>query len=291
LRDPGAIGAPYIAGGQKNMTDDDTYEVFAIRYGQMAGRKRVDNFISTDRHDDPMPLDYFIWAIRNQARTIIVDTGFDQTEAAGRGRTLIRLPREGLEMLNIDAASVENVIVSHLHYDHVGTLDDFPAATFHLQEKEMQYATGRHMCQAPFAHAYSAHHVANLVLKVFEGRVAFHDGSREIAPGVSVHLIGGHTMGLQCVRVKTKRGWVVLASDAAHFYENMEATSPFIIAYSVGDMVDGYDKLRRLADSDNHIVPGHDPLVCVKYPALSAATDGAIFRLDVDPVSEPTRQC
>lgn len=267
------------------MSGDDTYEVFAIRYGHMAERKRVDNFISTDRHDDPMPIDYFIWVIRNAERTIVVDTGFDHEEAKHRGRELIRLPREGLEMLDIDAATVKDVVVSHMHYDHAGTLDDFPAATFHLQEKEMQYATGRHMCQAPFSGAYSPHHVAGLVHKVFEGRVAYHDGSREIAPGISVHLIGGHTMGVQCVRVKTKRGWVVVASDAVHFYENMEVTSPFVLVYSVGDMVDGYDKMRRLADTEDHIVPGHDPLVMVKYPALSAATEGAVIRLDVAPVS------
>jgi len=267
------------------MTANDTYEVFAIRYGHKEERKRGDNFIIDDRHDDPMPIDYFIWVIRNEDRTFVIDTGFDHKEAKGRGRELTRLPREGLEMLGIDAATVQDVIITHMHYDHAGTLDDFPAATFHLQEKEMQYATGRHMCQEPFSHAYSAHHVTNLVEKLFEGRVAFHDGSREIAPGVSVHLIGGHTMGVQCVKVKTKRGEVVLASDAAHFYENMEATSPFVIVYSVADMIDGFGKMRDLADSTDHIVPGHDPLVLVKYPPLSAATEGVIVRLDVDPVA------
>jgi len=265
------------------MTDSDTYEVFAIRYGHMAERKRVDNFIMTDRHDDPMPIDYYIWVIRNADRTFIVDTGFDHEEAADRGRKLLRLPREGLEMLGIDANTVTDVIISHMHYDHAGTLDDFPAATFHLQEKEMNYATGRHMCQAPMAHAYTANHVTSLVHKVFEGRVAYYDGSREIAPGISVHLIGGHTMGVQCVKVKTARGEVIVASDAVHFYENMDATSPFIIAYSVADMVDGYDTMRRLASSSNHIIPGHDPLVMARYPALSKATAGEIARLDVEP--------
>jgi len=267
------------------MSADDTYEVFAIRYGRMGQRTRVDNFIMTDRHDDPMPLDYYIWVIRNESRTFVVDTGFDHKEAAGRGRKLLRLPREGLEMLGVDAASVQDVIISHMHYDHAGTLDDFPAATFHLQEKEMQYATGRHMCHAHMGQAYSPDHVTNLVHKVFEGRVAYHDGARDIAPGISVHLIGGHTMGVQCVRVKTSRGWVIVASDAVHFYENMEATSPFIIAYSVADTVDGYDKMRRLASSNDHVIPGHDPLVMVKYPALSDATAGEIVRLDVDPVT------
>ena len=51
-------------------------------------------------------------------------------------------------------------------------------------------------------------------------------------------------MGLQCVRVDTARGWVVLASDVTHFYENMETNRPFTTAFHVGDMLEGFDKLR-----------------------------------------------
>jgi glyoxylase-like metal-dependent hydrolase (beta-lactamase superfamily II) len=73
-------------------------------------------------------------------------------------------------------------------------------------------------------------------------------------------------MGLQVVRVQTRRGWVVLASDASHFYANMEETRPFPIVWSVADMVDGYRKLRALAQSPAHVIPGHDPLVLERYP-------------------------
>ena len=90
-------------------------------------------------------------------------------------------------------------------------------------------------------------------------------------------------MGLQAVRVHTRRGWIVLASDASHFYENMEAVSPFPIVHNVADMLDGYDKLRRLADSPQHIIPGHDPLVMQRYPAPSADMQGIVCRLDVAP--------
>jgi hypothetical protein len=90
-------------------------------------------------------------------------------------------------------------------------------------------------------------------------------------------------MGIQCVRVKTTRGMVVLAADAAHFYENMEAPSPFPIVHSVADMVDGFGKLRDLAETNQHIIPGHDPLVLARYPAPSAEFEGVVARLDVAP--------
>ena len=90
-------------------------------------------------------------------------------------------------------------------------------------------------------------------------------------------------MGVQVVRVLTARGWVVLASDASHYYENFETGSPFIIAYSVAEMVDGFNRLYDLADSPQHIVPGHDPLVSSRYPAYSEQTGNIIVRLDQTP--------
>ena len=113
----------------------------------------------------------------------------------------------------------------------------------------MNYATGRHMAQPVFSGAFEVEDVVGMVRSTYAGRVRFHDGDAEIAPGVSLHLIGGHTMGLQVVRVATRRGWVVLASDASHFYANMEQVRPFPIVYSVADMVEGYARLRALADS------------------------------------------
>ena len=90
-------------------------------------------------------------------------------------------------------------------------------------------------------------------------------------------------MGLQVVRVATKRGWVVLASDASHLYANMEQGRPFPIVYNVADMLEGHATLRRLASSPQHIIPGHDPLVLNRYPAARPGLEGVVVRVDVDP--------
>jgi glyoxylase-like metal-dependent hydrolase (beta-lactamase superfamily II) len=255
------------------------YEVYALKYAHHA-RRASENFIGGDPHDGPMPLDYFVWLIRGAGREIVVDTGFSAAMAAKRGRDHIRCPTEGLRLLGIDSKGVRDVVITHLHYDHVGNFDLFPAATLHLQDLEMRYATGRYMAHDCFRGAYEVEDVVGMVRRVYDHRVCFHDGDAEIAPGVSVHLIGGHTMGLQVVRVATRRGAVVLASDASHFYANMEQTRPFPIVWSVADMVDGYRKLRALADSAEHIIPGHDPLVLERYPAPSSRLQGIAVRLD-----------
>ena len=265
------------------MRDPECYEVYAIRYGTRENRQRHENFIVADPHEGQMPIDYYVWAIINNNRTIVVDTGFDHEEGKARQREILRLPSEGLAMLDVDAAKVKDVIITHLHYDHAGTLDHFPEARFHLQELELNYTTGRNMCVEPLKHAYTAEHICSMVRRLFEGRVVFHDKTSEVAPGVSVHHVGGHTMGLQFVRVFTRRGWLVLASDASHFYENMERTSPFPIVYNVGDMVRGFETMQAMADSPQHIIPGHDPLVMARYPAPEKALEGVVARLDMDP--------
>ncbi|HEX7929244.1 MAG TPA: N-acyl homoserine lactonase family protein [bacterium] len=261
----------------------DTYEVFAVKYATMQNRYRRDNFIMADNHDAPMPIDYFVWAITNTERTIIVDTGFSPAEGKKRGRNVLRLPREGLAMLGIEAAKVKDVVITHMHYDHAGTLEDFPGAKFHVNDLELSFVTGRHMCIDTFRHAFTADHVCNMVKSLFEGRVAFHRGDEELAPGVTLHHIGGHTPGMTSVRVKTKRGWVVLASDAAHFYEEFQRSIPFPIVYHVEDMIEGWRKLERLAESSLHVIPGHDPLVLKHYPAPKKDLEGVVVRLDVAP--------
>jgi glyoxylase-like metal-dependent hydrolase (beta-lactamase superfamily II) len=255
------------------------YEVYAIKYAHHM-RRMAENFIGGDPHDGPGPLDYFVWLVRGNGRVLVVDTGFSAAMAAKRQREHLRCPTDGLRLLGCEARDVKDVVITHLHYDHVGNFDLFPAATLHLQDREMSYATGRYMCHECFRGAFEVEDVVGMVRRVYQGRVRFHDGDAELAPGISVHLVGGHTMGLQAVRVETRRGAVVLASDASHLYANMEQTRPFPIVWSVADMVEGYAKLRSLAASPAHVIPGHDPLVLERYPAPSKELQGIVVRLD-----------
>jgi glyoxylase-like metal-dependent hydrolase (beta-lactamase superfamily II) len=125
--------------------------------------------------------------------------------------------------------------------------------------------------------------VVAMVRKVFAGRVTFHNGADEIAPGITVHHIGGHSRGLQCVRVETRRGPVVLASDASHLYDHLEQGRVFPTTYNIAEVFNGYETLNKLAHSRRHIVPGHDPKVLERYPAARSGVENWVVRLDVDP--------
>src|SRR4051794_848645 len=118
----------------------ETYEILAIKYAERTDRRRLESFIAADDHDAPHQIDFFIWVIRNPRRTIIVDTGFDEAESRRRQRKLFREPSQALAMIGIPAEAVEQVVITHLHWDHAGTLGAFANARFHLQEAEMAYA-------------------------------------------------------------------------------------------------------------------------------------------------------
>lgn len=260
----------------------DRYEIYAIKYGDRMG-ERGTMFVHGDPHDAPMAMDYYIWVLRNEERTIVVDVGYGQAEGERRGRTYLRSPTEGLALLGVDAAEVEDVIITHMHYDHAGNLEQFPKARFHIQDTEMSLVTGRAMTHPALRHSFRLDDVVDMVRLIYGDRVVFHDGEDRIAPGVTVHHLPGHTRGMQAVRIQSQRGPVVLASDVAHYYESFEQETPFLTHEDLFQMLESHRKLRGLASDNAHIVPGHDPEVMQRYPAPRSDLEGIVVRLDVPP--------
>ena len=251
--------------------EDDVYHVYSMCYGRARARRVHDNFVFRDMHDGPMPLDYNLWIVRNAHRTILVDTGFGARAAAERNRPLDFDPVEGLARLGIAPESLDDIVLTHLHYDHAGNLDRFPNARFHVQDAEVAFATGRCMCEPTMRVAFDVEDVVALVRRVFAERVSFHDGDAAPLPGISLHVLPGHSKGMQAVRVTTPRGPVVLASDVTHFYANFLRRSPFILTVDAAQTLRSYRDLMALAGSVDRIVPGHDPKVPTLYPRLDVA--------------------
>ncbi len=265
---------------------DRLWDIHAVRYARHARRAGA-NFLGGDPHDGPMPMDYFVWVIRDAEQTILLDTGFDEEAARERGRELVRPVAEGLSLLGVDPAALTDIVISHMHYDHAGNHELFPRATYHLQDTEMEYCTGRKMRDHAHRAAYGVRDVQAMIGKLFADRVVFHDGANdgpaEIAPGITLHHMGGHTAGLQVMRVATKRGYVVLASDAMHYYRNWRELRPFPILDDVETYLAAYPRIEALAESPDHIIPGHDPEVLRLYPpSLPGVAD--IVRLDEAPI-------
>ena len=237
----------------------DTYQVYAVQY---AHRETISSEVFFGDHEGtPVGMDYFVWAITNGERTVVVDLGFTEEVGTRRGRQFLRSPDRGLAEIGINCAAVEHVIITHFHYDHTGNHALFPRGTFYVQDAQMRFYTGRHARQPSFRRSIEVDDIVALVRLNYEGRVSFVDGEHEVVPGVRVHHVGGHTAGMQVVTVQTERGRAVLASDAAHYYRNLDDNVPFQTLHDLPGAYHAFRRLRELADAPDLIVPGHDPIV------------------------------
>lgn len=264
-----------------------TYSLYAIRYATASHRRRQDNFLppAPDPHDGPMPMDFFVWAAVGGGRTVLIDTGSDQGLCESRGNRFLACPAEAARSTGIQPERIDTVITTHLHWDHAGNVSKFPNARFHAQACEMDHAFGPCMCHALMRRPYDVEQACDFARLLYADRLVIHDGDREILPGITVRHMPGHTPGLQAVTVETACGTVVLASDAAHFYENLTARAPFPLVTDTRAYLESLARLERLAGHRDRIVPGHDPEVMLRYPAAGLDLDGIAVRLDCEPAT------
>jgi glyoxylase-like metal-dependent hydrolase (beta-lactamase superfamily II) len=252
---------------------NDINQVLVLRYAHREST-RGGHFIGpVDHPDEAMPMSYYVWLIRGSCGVILIDTGFSETTARRFGRTYVSSPADMLAALDIDPAEIRTVILTHLHYDHAGCITDFAAANLVLQDAEVRQWTGRRarpsVVGSGIAHLVLADDVSEVCRANLSGQVTWVDGDAVVAPGVSVHHVGGHTEGMQVVRVHTTVGYVVLASDSTHFYDNFRLRRPYSVVDDVAAATMAFDRLSALASSDDLVVPGHDPAVLERFPALS----------------------
>ncbi len=255
------------------------YEVIAVRYGTRLTTKS-DVFLHFARYGEPdaqLRMDYFFWVARNADRTVLIDCGFNERSGASRGRTMLCPPPTALRRIGIAPEDVGLLIATHAHYDHIGNLDAFPAATVIVSAREYDFWTSQLASRPLFASVAEADDISSLRRAAQAGRLRFVYGgaagsrySRQpIAAGVEVVEVGGHTPGQLIVLVEGAEGTVVIASDALHYYDQMELDRPFVHVADLPAMYAGLQYLRELQAAGACIVAGHDPEVGRRFAPIA----------------------
>lgn len=249
-----------------------TNSITIVRYGTRVGAKSEVylNWSIYGRPDEPIEMDYFFWVIRNEDRTIVVDTGFSPAGGANRHRTFLITPAEAFSALGITAESAPEVLVTHAHYDHIGNLGLFPASRVTIAAAEWEFWTSGMQDRAQFHHSVEDAELTELRRVHSQGRLRTFDTEIEIAPGVRMLRVGGHTPGQSIVLVDTAEGRVALASDAVHYYEEYEDDVPFAFVANLPEMYAGFDLLHAMERDGTiqHVVSGHDPDTLRRFGAI-----------------------
>jgi glyoxylase-like metal-dependent hydrolase (beta-lactamase superfamily II) len=244
-----------------------TYDVYAVRYATIPGF-RVSNLIAGVDTARRIDLAMMVWLLRgSDGRNVLVDAGFRRDDLVRRWNPSEFLPpSEAVAGLGIKPEDVTDVIISHVHWDHLDGADAFPRARIWMQREEF----GHHVDTAGHVldRAIDAGDAKMLADLRRQGRVMLIDGdAREILPGVTVYTGGEHTFASQFAGVRTEGGTIVIASDNAYLYENLERRRPIAQALDSVSNLRAQDRMRQLASRPELIVPGHDPMVFTRFPS------------------------
>ena len=245
------------------------YEAYAVRFGSVAAyptRSLIVGADSSRRTDLAMT----VWLLRGNGRTILVDAGFYRDKFITRWKpTTFVKPTEALATVGVRPEDVTDIIISHVHWDHVDGADLFPRARIWIQRAEYEHHTND--SGAVLDRMIDPDDARMLASLKRAGRVQLIEGdSVEILPRITVYTGGKHTYASQFVQAATIAGSVIFASDNAYLYENLERHRPIAQTLDSLSNLRAQDRMQRLASESRLIIPGHDAEVFARFPAAGA---------------------
>lgn len=243
--------------------------VHALRYSRRPDCLAGQAFYRHDLYGEPdraVGMDYFFWLVRTGSHTILVDCGFSAETAAVRDRKVVTAAEDLLARMGTSVEDVDHVVLTHMHFDHVGNTGLFPHAVFHMARAEFEYWTGPHRELPAFSWPVEPSELRALESLHQQGRLRLLDDGKTLVAGVEVIRFPGHTPGQLVTHVSIGERQIVLASDALHYYDEMDSTRPFFLFTDLGQLLDSYQLLHDLdAHPDIDVVAGHDPAVATMY--------------------------
>ncbi|MBI4277348.1 MAG: N-acyl homoserine lactonase family protein [Armatimonadetes bacterium] len=215
---------------------------------------------------------YFLWVLRGPKGPLLVDTGFTHRLGKVKGAPVeqLRTREELLEAAGVDPGTLRTVILTHMHWDHFDLEGAFPKATFWVQRRELEFWR-RYGGQEPWHQRFLSDCFFEDVDAIRSGRrLQLIDESYQVADGVRVEWVGGHSPGMQIVVVESATGPFVIASDALTSYRNLrDWMPPAIHINSVAECLDAMKRVEVLTGGDERrICPGHDGEVWRKFPEV-----------------------
>jgi glyoxylase-like metal-dependent hydrolase (beta-lactamase superfamily II) len=247
----------------------DTYEIYAVRFGTVPDFPVSDLVAGADR-SRRLDIPFMVWVVKGAGRVVLVDAGFyrDRFVREWKVKDFVK-PSDAIASLGVKPEDVTDIIISHMHWDHVDGVDLFPKARVWTQRDEYTYYTGEAWHRSNTHGGVFPEDVAALVAINTQDRLRFVEGdAREILPGIICYTGGKHTYASQFVSVSTTEGTAVLTSDNVYLYENLDKHVPIAQTLDAASNLKAQERIRTLASDPRLIVPGHDPAVFTRYKTI-----------------------
>jgi len=206
------------------MAPSATWDLYVLEYARSKDQPWAD-LVMGAYGDGVVDLPFSFVLLQRDGRNALIDTGFmrgaDGPGFSGKfGIPNWISPLRLLAELNVRPADVSDIVITHAHFDHMGSIAEFPNAHLHIQKSELLSWYEAFALPKRFAYLTAivdpeTMHAA--LAASIEHRVTLIDGDRDDAlPGVHVRLGAGHTMGHQIVVVETAAGRRVVSGDCVY---------------------------------------------------------------------------
>jgi glyoxylase-like metal-dependent hydrolase (beta-lactamase superfamily II) len=249
-----------------------TYGIYAIGYARVAEAIPLSSIaVGADPKED-LDLHFMYWLLkRSDGHNILIDVGYleDSPKSLSYSLSVVDYIRPDLALLKVglEATEIDDIIISHMHWDHVDVIDLFPHAHVWIQKKEYEYYTGVAWQSDNTPRGVDARDVVKFVKLNTSGRLSLIDGDgQEIIEGITVYTGGRHSYASQFIGVETGDETVVLASDSLLAYGSMGYTVPDFLTFDSEADAKAQQRMRMIASADKWIIPGHDGEVFARFP-------------------------
>lgn len=264
--------AAAVRNGAAGLQSGGSYEVYAVRFAHVAFG--LSNLVAGAERGPTVDIAFTVWPIKDPStgRVILFDAGFYRDKFLQQWQPVDYVkPSDAVAAaMGITPDAVTDIVISHIHWDHADGAELFPKATVWIQKDEYEHYVGPDgapldRADPDVAKEYFALNQA--------GRLRLIDGDDQVVfPGIRAYTGGRHTYASQYLSVQTRSGTVVLASDNAYLFKNLDEHLPIAQTFDRGPSVQSnlaaQDRMKQLAASPKLIIPGHDPAVFDRFPTV-----------------------
>ncbi len=245
--------------------------VWSVKYGERVVKKSAvfHDYAQYGLPDGDLDMDYNFWLIRSADDVLLMDTGYDIAARDWLGEISVLPTPDGLKLVGVDPLDVKMVVASHFHYDHIGYLGLFEHAEVVAGQREYDYWFGKRDAHTLDGEFTTEQNLVAVEKAKNDGRLRLISEETEVYPGITVYQVGGHCPGETIAKIETKGGPLILASDAAHFYEQLEHGWPFFAFTDLDEMRKALQFIGELAEKAGAtVIPGHDARTRQRFPAV-----------------------